>query len=382
MSIADPIVIFVTVGMAVWGYRQGVRVKLLLAVAFGIGALFGSRVGPLILDGGLRDPFAPAVALPAALLFGALFAAGAERAGFKLQWTLRRRYALDAFAGAALTAFLALVVVWSMAAAGVRMKSLEGTVESSAIVSGLNAVLPPPGPVLTSSKTYALPRAQKVRQPGFAPDFRIKADAEVKAAARAVVKIEVTKCGGLGEATGWIAGDGIVMTNAHVVERSTKLGVRVQGKGRPLDGEAIFYDRDADVSVLRVPGLRGTSALRLHPRPKVSSSVAVLGFPFGRRYKAREAVLGPTLPLPRGNRIGAPGRQASLLRSGLGLGPGVSGGPVVDTTGRVVAMIFGGSEVHRRRFQVAVPSPVMRAALRRALAAPRSVDTGTCPAGA
>ena len=106
--------------------------------------------------------------------------------------------------------------------------------------------------------------------------------------------------------------------------------------------------------------------------------VAVLGFPFGGRYKTRAARLGPTIPIPRGSDVGRPGGPARMVRSGLGLGPGVSGGPVVDRSGRVVAMIFAGSPLDRRRNQLGVPSSAMRTALRRALSSPGPVDTGRC----
>ncbi|MDQ4049922.1 MAG: trypsin-like peptidase domain-containing protein, partial [Actinomycetota bacterium] len=148
--------------------------------------------------------------------------------------------------------------------------------------------------------------------------------------------------------------------------------------GKPLDARPIYYDENEDISVLRVPGASGEPALRTNPRPKLRSSVAVLGFPFGRRYKARAARLGPTFPLPPDAPPKRRGRPATMLRSGLGVGPGASGGPVVDRGGRVVAMIFAATPLEQRRNQLGIPGPAMRTALRSALSSPRTVGTGSC----
>ena len=92
----DAIIVLLAVAMAVWGYSRGVRTEVLIAVGVAIGALLGSRVGPQVLKDGLQDPLAPLLALPGALLLGAVLAAGMERAGSQLRRALRGRYTLDA----------------------------------------------------------------------------------------------------------------------------------------------------------------------------------------------------------------------------------------------------------------------------------------------
>lgn len=377
--LTDAIIVALTVGVAVWGYLRGVSIGVLVAVGFVLGALLGSRLGPLILDGGLHDPLAPALALPGALLVGGGLAALCERFGFELRRRyLRRRLTLDSVGGAVLAGSLAVMLVWTAGAVGLRVDGLEDTVRGSEIIAELNSVLPPPGPLVSAKASYALP---VVNGPGarLRPADRMKQDPDVAAAADSVVKIRIGGCGHVGSGSGWVAANGIVVSNAHVVHHFKKFGVQARGAGLPQEGKPILMDLRNDVSVLSVPGVRRVPALRLAGRPKLNSAAAVLGFPYGQRYKARDARIGPTLLQPSGRwsprDYGA--RLVTLLRADFGVGPGSSGGPIVDRDGHVVAMIFARTPANRH-IHYAVPSVSIKRDLRRALAERRPVDTGGC----
>lgn len=378
--ITDVVLVLLTIGLAVWGYTRGVSVGVLVAVGFGLGALFGSRVGPQILAGGLHDPLAPAVALPCALLIGGVLAIGAERAGFELKRRfLRRRYTVDAIGGALLGTFLGAVMAWSVAVAAAQVDGLKGTVRDSEVISRLNSLLPPPGPLVNPDRTYSIPLVrggEGLRAPGD----EIKHAPAVEAAARSVVKIAISGCGGGGSGSGWIAANGFVVSNAHVVHDFQRFEVQVEGGGEPHLGTPVFYDVKNDISVLRVPGVEGVPALRTGPVAKKNELAAVLGFPYGKRYKARAARIGSTRVVPvfreAGKRVFR--SLVTRLRSDVGPGPGSSGGPIVDRRGRVVAMTFAGEQTHQRRRQYAVPSSSIKRDLKRALASPKPVDTGDC----
>lgn len=382
MLIADVIVVALAGAAAAWGYYQGVSVWVLVLVGCGVGVLLGSRVAPLVLDGGQRDPFAPVIALPAALLFGAVLAAALERVGLKLRRGLRRRRTLDALGGALMAGFVAFVLVWIAAAVVARVDSLKETVRDSVVIGLLNSVLPPPGPLLgVAEPLYSFPVTDRPRGQAGRAGPRIKQDPEVEAAARSVVKVIVGGCGQGGSGSGWIAGEGIVVTNAHVVAGTDQPGVKIEGGGETHDSEPIWYDPQNDVAILRTPEARGRPALSIGRAPKAGKAAAVLGFPLGERYKAREARLGRTGPfppgLPRGLKLPIR-RRSTYLRAGLGVAPGSSGSPVVDKRGRVVAMIWGSWGPNVRRNKVAVPGPVIQKALRSALSSPTRVDTGEC----
>jgi S1-C subfamily serine protease len=118
-------------------------------------------------------------------------------------------------------------------------------------------------------------------------------------------------------AHGFVAGNGLVVTVAHV------LGGRVTVGGRRASVARV--DRRLDLAVLRVPGVRGE-------RPRLAENAdanTVLGrpAPVVRRIAARVD--------------GGPARPALELRADVS--PGDSGAPLVTSTGRVAGVVFARS---------------------------------------
>ena len=369
----DLLSIALVIAAVVWGYRQGLSAGALALAGFAVGAIVGSRVAPLMLDGGHEDTFAPAVSLPAALLLGAALAALLERFGFHLRVRIRRRSVADVVSGVVLAACVGVVAVWVLGAAAAQVESLKDPVRESSIIEELNAALPPPGPLLSPEEppTDPLP-ALAGPEPNVGPaDPAVRDDRQVRAAARSVVKIFVSSCDHLGTGTGWVARDGIVVTNAHVVRATGNdaVQVKVRGRGPAHDAQTIYYDRLNDVAVLRVSGISGVPALRLAPRGRPGSYVAALGFPESGPFRVTPGRLGPT------TRIVEKDQTVTVFRA-AGTAPGSSGSPVVDRNGRVVTTLFAGRAGSEGRFLYGVPVRFTRRGLRRA--GPATADTGNC----
>lgn len=343
-------------------------------LGFAAGALLGSRVAPLVLSGGLHDPLAPVLALPGALLCGALGAAAAERLSYGALKRLHRRDVLDGLCGGLLAATLWLVTVWLVGAVAASLDSVKESLRDSSVIEELNAVVPPPGPLLNpAERTDPLPLLAGPR-PGVRPaSTAIKHDPQVRAAAPSVVKVTGTACGRGMQGTGWIAANGIVVTNAHVVQGSDDTHVQLEGKGHRHPAESIWYDEVNDVAIFRVPGVRGVPALPIDVKPKPGTAAAALGFPGGGRYTVKPARVGNTWRIP-GFRLEGGRFVRRVVTSFLaGVRPGNSGGPVVDGERRVVTMVFGGRQGGHGSY--GVPTGVMRKALDRA---GPGVDTGQC----
>ena len=242
MTWLDVSILGFTLIMAAWGYAQGLVVGAMSLGGFVAGGLIGSRVGPLILEDGARSPFAPLVALLGALLLGGLLAAVFELVGSHLRERLGERLGvLDGLGGAVLVACLALGIVWIVGAVAVQapgVRELRPSVQRSTILRALNATLPPSGPILNALARFdPVPRIQGPAPEVRPPTARITRDAQVRAAGRSVVRVLGTACGLGVQGSGWVAGEGVVVTNAHVVagQEDTHLELR---DGRRADAEA------------------------------------------------------------------------------------------------------------------------------------------------
>ena len=86
----------------------------------------------------------------------------------------------------------------------------------------------------------------------------------------------------------------MVVTNAHVVAGQDDTTVQLGGEGPSLDAQAVWYDPQNDLAILRVPGIGGAPAAGLNVDAKPGTSAAVLGFPENGPYDVRPARLGQT----------------------------------------------------------------------------------------
>jgi Trypsin-like peptidase domain/Colicin V production protein len=376
----DWIIIAFTGLMGVWGYAQGLIVGALSLVGFAGGAFLGSRLGPLLLEEGSQSPYAPLFALIGALLVGGVLASGLELLGFHIRHRLGERFGvLDGVAGAVLVGCLGLGLVWIAGAVALQTpgaRELREPIQRSAILQALNERLPPSGAILQALARFdPFPEIDGPRPNVPPPDSRIARDPDVQRAGRSVVRVLGTACGLGVQGSGWVAGNGVVVTNAHVVAGQDDTTVQVGGEGDRLDTDAIWFDTRNDLALLRVPNLAGVPRLPLNPSPDEGSSAAILGFPEDGPYDVRPGRLGQTVTVVTQDAYGrGPVRRTITSLRGL-VRQGNSGGPMVDGAGRVVTTIFAATVSNGGRSGFGVPVPIVRNALNQASG---PVDTGPC----
>ena len=305
-------------------------------------------------------------------------AAGFEGVGARLRARLRSPAfaTLDGALGAVLTACVGLLIAWVLGAVALRADpDIRRDVQRSLILRQLNAVLPPTGPLLNTLRGLdPFPQIDGPSANVPAPQAAIARDPEVAAAARSVVKVLGTACGVGVEGSGWVVGDGIVVTNAHVVAGQDDTRVLLQGREPGLDAEAIAFDSDNDLALLRVEGLDAPAlALARDPKsgtsardPRVSAERPVRRA--RRAGSARSARCSPRTPTGAARSAGRIASLRGVVRSGN------SGGPMVDGNGRVVGTIFAAT-TQGPRGGYAVPNEVVRSTLE---GANGPVDTGPC----
>jgi S1-C subfamily serine protease len=370
----DWIIIAFTGLMGVWGYAQGLIVGALSLAGFAGGAFLGSRLGPLLLEEGSQSPYAPLFALIGALLVGGILASGLELLGFHLRHRLGERLGvLDGVAGSVLVACLGLGLVWIAGAVALQTpgaSELREPIQRSAILRELNERLPPSGPILQALARFdPFPEIDGPSPNVPPPDSRIARDPQVERAGRSVVRVLGTACGLGVQGSGWVAGNGVVVTGQDDTT------VQVGGEGDRLDTDPIWFDARNDLALLRVPSLAGAPRLRFSPNPEAGTSAAILGFPEDGPYDVRPGRLGQTSTVVSQDAYGrGPVRRTITSLRGL-VRQGNSGGPMVDARGRVVTTIFAATVANGGESGYGVPVPIVQDALSRAGG---PVDTGPC----
>jgi len=378
MTILDWAIVAFTLALGLWGYRQGLIVGTLTLIGFGVGAFAGSRIGPLVLDQGSSSPYAPLCAALGALLVGAAMAVTLESLALGLRTRVIRGKGLrlaDGAGGAALVASVALGVVWVFGAVALHAPGtarLRVDVQRSLILRSLNDVLPPSGPILNAlDRVDPAPSIVGPATPLAAPDPAIAEDPDVTAASDSVVRVLGTACGLGVEGSGWAAGPGLIVTNAHVVAGEDDTSVTTPG-GASLPATAVHYDPENDLALLHVDA--GLPALPVAPSPASGTGAAVLGYPENGPYAVTPARLGETRDTISEDSYGRGPIRRSIASLRGNVRSGNSGGPLVDNRGRALGTVFAAT-TSGAPGGFAVPAGVVEDALSGPLA---PVDTGPC----
>ncbi len=173
----------------------------------------------------------------------------------------------------------------------------------------------------------------------------------VKAAGPATVQVEALQGDRrAGNGTGWVldAKEGLVITNAHVVDGGSTFRVGVQGEGR--EAAIVGLAPCEDLALLRVADRSGLETLPLGDQrsldlgetvvaigyPRAASAEAKLTSTTGVVSVARTDYREPALDIPR---------YPNVVQTDAAINPGNSGGPLLDLEGRLIGVNSAGRSV-------------------------------------
>ncbi len=381
MTTIDWIIVGFTLLMAFWGYAQGLIVGALSLVGFLGGAFLGSRLGPLLVKDGAHSPYAPLFALIGAFVIGGVLASVLEVLGFQLRRRLPARLGvLDGLGGAALIAAAGLVICWiagSVALQTPGARGLRKDIQRSVILQALNDELPPSGPILNALARFdPFPQITGPAPGVAAPSPKTARDPQVRAAGRSTVKVQGTACGLGIEGSGWVARDGVVVTNAHVVAGESDTTVQPQGVGPAYAAHAIWFDAHNDIAILRVPGIAGKVtplSMDVSAKPgtgaRSSASRRTGRSTSSRRGSGRQAPSAPRTRTAAGRSAAGSHRCAASCARATRAAPSWTG------TAASLATIFAASVGGGDRVGFGVPDSIVAGALAKASGA---VGTGPC----
>jgi S1-C subfamily serine protease len=362
MVLVDILVVLWVALFALQGAYRGLVVQALSLVGLAIGALAGSWIAPKLLSEGSSwvSMASLAGAIVGAALLGSASATLAETPRRLLAFRPGLR-AADSLGGAFIGAALGLALAWLIAVVLVQQPSLgfRQDVRSSTILPKLMRAVPPDRVLQALARFDPFPQLTLSGGRLPPPDPSVLQTPGAKAASNSVVKIYGTACGLGIQGSGWVVRRDVIATNAHVIAGEHDTNVQAPN-GQSLSAQVVYVDTQNDVALLRVEGLR-TAPLAVTSTGDYPVSVVILGYPRDGALVGVAATAGAPKTVIAPNAYGRHTGPRSVVPLRGTVEPGESGGPVVDSDGGVVAMIFGGAKDGGNGF--AVPVSVVRDAL-------------------
>ena len=157
-----------------------------------------------------------------------------------------------------------------------------------------------------------------------------------------VIETNLAYQGGAAAGSGMVlTPSGTVLTNNHVISGATTIRVVVPNTGHSYKATVVGYDKSGDVGVLRLEGASNLRTISVAKgTPSVGQAVRAVGNAggTGSLTSAKGVVTGLNRSIVASDEQSAPERLTGLIETNAGVQPGDSGGPLLDSAGRVVGM--------------------------------------------
>ena len=384
MNLVDLIIILLMVGAAVGGYRLGFLARALSWAGMGLGLVLAARFLPSILERFESGQPSGKLMIAVGVLLGGTFLGQALGlvVGAQVQGVLPPGgRPLDRVAGAVSGVLGILVGVWLMLPTlGAVPGTMSRLARSSSVLSAIDDVAPPPPDTLQALRRLvgdtSFPEVFSGLEPapdvGPPPAESGLSQATLDRVIPSTVQIEGPACGRIQEGSGFVAAEGIVVTNAHVVAGESETEILTQD-GRRVPARVVHFDPDRDLAVLAAPDL-GLAPLPIGDAGPDDVG-AVLGHPGGGPLEVSPFLVNDEVEAVGRDLYDRRETRRQVLILAADLAPGDSGAALVDPDGEVVGVAFA---IAPDRAGTAYALDVIE--LQAALSAPRGddVDTGRC----
>lgn len=344
--------------VAVIGYRIGFLVAASSFGGFVIGVLLGLAAAPTVVDQLPPGPLRALLGLGLVLGIGVLCQAAGSYLGGAVRESVHgpRAQRVDAAVGGVASVVALLGFAWVIGSAAQEAGDVPfaSSVRDSRLVSVLSETVPLDSAALLATFGTLVDRSgfpavfsdtgMERIDPVPPPDASVLAVPGVREAAPSVVKIlgSAPACHRSLEGSGFVVAGERVLTNAHVVAGTDEVSVYRSDSARAYPATVVAFDPRTDVAVLDVPDL-DAPALRAGPELSRGDQGVVVGYPGDGPLLATAArVRGHVRAI--GEDIygsGSVEREVYALRTQVRSGN--SGGPLLDTEGRWVGLVFAAS---------------------------------------
>lgn len=383
------ILLVVLMGVAVW---RGVRSGLVAGILSIAGAVIGLVIGAYLAPQSAAFFTDPIVKVMATALTLAVSTLVFSWLGTTIGNVAQKRFGkglvsrVNKIGGGVAAGLGTLLAVW-LAAAMISGVAFIGTpyIGSSKILGAMNAVLPPAPSVLSRVQRLldptGVPRVFAGTEPRPASTdtkpSKPVADAIAAKVASSVVKVEGRGCGGRLDGSGFMVGDGLIVTNAHVVAGIAHPTIIMSnGSGQP--SKPVLFDPKLDLAVLKSPA-KGQPLTLADNEAKPGLQAAALGYPGGGSFKVTPSVIRRSVTANGRDIYNRDTSLRTVYELTSDVKPGNSGGPLVTEDGKVAGVVFSKSVNHPGIGYALLASDVVPR-IAEAKAQTNPVSTGPCAA--
>lgn len=204
----------------------------------------------------------------------------------------------------------------------------------------------PTGQGQTSSSSTAAPPPSSPAPPpppSATSTPSLRWDQVLERAQSSVVRLDVQGCDRQWTGSGFVVGDGIVMTAAHVIDGAAS--ITVQQGASEASANTVALDRQHDSALIRMksPGVTAKALPLRDQDPPKGSALGILGYPLGTHdLRITTGILSGVDESIRyeGDVSAQIAAEHSYVTDAV-INGGNSGGPVLDLNGTVIGLVTG-----------------------------------------
>ena len=140
-----------------------------------------------------------------------------------------------------------------------------------------------------------------------------------------------------GTGSGFVIGaDGVILTNAHVVEEADTVDVTLKD-GRSFTGRVLGADKVTDVAVVKIEA-NNVPVVAIGNSDKLLSGewAIAIGNPLGLDNSVTAGIISATGR--SSSDVGVPDKRIGFIQTDAAINPGNSGGPLLNASGQVIGM--------------------------------------------
>ncbi len=226
---------------------------------------------------------------------------------------------------------------------------------AAGLAVGVTVAVDHPGSTPAANTGSSLPGAAAVPQPAASSSGAAGTEQQVVNKVEpglVIINTTMQYDSEAGAATGMIINsDGLVLTNNHVIEDSTKVTARDVATGKTYTATVLGFDTTGDVALIQLQGASGLRTVPLGNSSTVKNGAAVVALGNaegeGSIIPAGGEITGLDKTITASDEGGTITSETlhGMLETNAGVVSGDSGGPLVSASGQVIGMDTAGSSV-------------------------------------